>query len=333
MDCNQKVNTDAELQIPIAVLNQSALFNSNEYLFSACTGTSQTRGVRGSESQASQPIPLNDYLPFINKRNSCDSTVEVFSVDPELKRTPDSSFLFSDLCRSSGIAEITGGSGSGKTSFCVGLVNISSGLTLYIDTNGSLALPRILNQERFLYLRLFDHEELDIALSEFYDALVEDNYLARFSSIRARSVSTLIVDSLWPLCLLSYAERVKYIVQLCYVLRDISWTYKVMVLVCTNDSYWDNKPIENEKDERQESVKDYFTSRCYVQVSFKNILSFNDYNCSTYGVYPAKRDPITGRVRTSLEVRRLMNIYAGTCFSGHSINISIKRHGLEIFKE
>ncbi|GFE54074.1 cell cycle checkpoint rad17 [Babesia ovis] len=282
MDFEVNSDTQCELRINKDLLHQTNLINSYKDLEVACTGTyALARGGRASESRDLQLGVSSSKVNIHHNRSALYNLRQRLAIEAEegWNRVPHE--FFGDLLRGAGIAELSGPSGSGKTSYCLSVANNSSGLTLYLDTCGSVCLSRVLQRDKFLYLRLFDSDELDRVVSDFANRLEGDNYLPCFSDTRARTISTLVIDSLWPLSLLDITQRTKYLLHLCATLREISWRFNVRVLVCNNEAKADNRFCDTDKDIYQESLKERFSSRCYLQISLDQRVCF-DKDCGGF---------------------------------------------------
>ncbi|CDR94331.1 hypothetical protein, conserved [Babesia bigemina] len=249
--------------------------------------------------------------------------------------------VFDNLLRGAGIAEVTGASGSGKTSFCLSYANASPGVTLYVDTSGSVCLSRVVNRDKFILLRVFSCEELELVVSDFARRLSEDGYLPCFGDIRARSVAVLVIDSLWPVGLLDSYLRRRFLVRLCVTLRHISWQHNLAVLVCNHEARWDSWPSSVGKRGHRGWLRESFRSRCYVHVSLEQHACFGD-NSEVHGIAYASGSSSghsatgdsggnpnsDGSSGSGFAVRRVMFICSGGEYGRRSIEFGVSNYGI-----
>ncbi|KAK1443534.1 hypothetical protein BgAZ_204100 [Babesia gibsoni] len=174
--------------------------------------------------------------------------------------------IFGDILSGTGIAEVTGASGSGKTSFCIHYINSLGNETLYIDTSGSFSIDRVKNPQCLTFLRVFNCEELEEVIVDFKRLLSDDEFLPVSRRVRARAVRNVIIDSLWPVMLLEHRQkRHDYLTRLCSTLRQIAWRHNITVIVCSNSSKLDSRQVPGDKTANP-YLHDNWRSRCYLQI-------------------------------------------------------------------
>ncbi|ORM39523.1 uncharacterized protein BXIN_3099 [Babesia sp. Xinjiang] len=331
MGLDSGTEAECDLRISSDLFSHSNLVSSHEDLAFVCACASSVDGSdREPESEEFQPYVTASQpsQPMFRSALECMLDKSTLSAGDNLNNI--STCLFSDILRGAGIAEISGSSGSGKTSFCLSFVNSASGVTLYVDTSGSVCLSRVFDTSRFLYLRVFNSEELDLVVSDFAHRLSEDSYLPCFSDLRAQSVTTLVIDSLWPLCFLDPLQLRKYLIGLYSTLREISWRHCIGVLVCNNESTADARPSDSDKSMNAGSLTEQLRSRCYLHISLEQHVCSDKSDGSTLGESCSGGASLLldGVSTSDRVVRRVMNITNGSDSTSRSVDFCITKYGI-----
>ncbi|EAN34120.1 hypothetical protein TpMuguga_01g00882 [Theileria parva strain Muguga] len=204
-------------------------------------------------------IPKFNYK-FKNCYNSIDFNTIPYS--PSTSRLEYNFFeIFFNLVRKGfGITQIVGSSGSGKTSICLRIVENFPGITLYLDTCGSIDPFTAPHTPKFIPLRLYTSEELLLFLSDLESRLLEDKELSSRLKIHARSIEMIIVDSLWFIDHLDKFQQQIFLFNLSSVLRRISFNFDICIIVCINNSFKQNIIKPSITPEAKDEIKDTVSS-------------------------------------------------------------------------
>ncbi|GBE60512.1 DNA repair RAD51 [Babesia ovata] len=278
MDRGRKPDFAKELKANTNTFNKSSLLRSYADLAFVCGCVYDVHPSAAVFEPAASSVRVRPSF-----RSALECLLDRASEDSGVCADASLRCIFDNLLRGAGIAEVTGASGSGKTSFCLSYANTSPGITLYVDTSGSVCLSRVVNRDKFILLRVFSCEELELVVSDFANRLSEDGYLPCFGDIRARSVAVLVIDSLWPVGLLDSYLRRRFLFRLCVTLRHISWQHNLAVLVCNHEARWDGWPSSAGKRGNRSWLREAFRSRCYVHVSLEQHACFGD-NSDVHGL-------------------------------------------------
>ncbi|EKX74021.1 conserved hypothetical protein [Theileria equi strain WA] len=222
------------------------------------------------------------------------------------------SVLQSRIHRGTGIAQITGPSGSGKTFICMLLANKLQGNVIYLDTHGSFDPKKVLTFDSktssFIPLRLYNCEEILVFLEEFETRLSRDDVLSRNCGIRAQSVDMLIIDSLWCIDQIpKFHLRHRFLVDISVILRRISWTFNISVVVCSNE-------YKAHKNKRINKIFNKWNANCYVHIHLKQKLL--NYQTTI-------QDTLENKI--SSHVYRVMSINPESLIYSKGIRFSINR--------
>lgn len=328
-------NSARHLSTISKLLSSSSLLRDNADLRVVCSSAVGVVCKREDASDSSVSVPVAVQPKFHNALESLldrVSSVSEVSMDSGLRR------IFGGQLSGVGIVEVTGPSGSGKTSFCISFANFSPKPTLYIDTCGSLSLDRVRNPDKLIYLRVFNCEELEAVVSDFERLLLEDGFLPVTGRVRARSVGTLIIDSLWPFCLLDVGYITRYLCRLSVYLRHIAWHHNISVLVSNNSIKSGVRTSSSGRSGSSISWHDRWLSRCSMQISLEQGTFYGD-NVES-NTSSAISDPLDcysrrldgeGGSGFSFCVRRVMIISTGSEYYRRRIEFGIKDQSVVLY--
>ncbi|KAK2196807.1 P-loop containing nucleoside triphosphate hydrolase [Babesia duncani] len=221
-------------------------------------------------------IPIRTCYDAIFERNSSNSQCQQVSDDRLYY------LIRYNIHCGAGIAEIAGPSGSGKTTLCIHITQIIGGYSLFIDTCSGIDSFKLQGTKKIIPVALFDCWELIDLLKDFVER-IKTRKTIPFCNVLAESVSSLVIDSLWiGKCLKTYQEQQKYYADLSSLLRKISWTYNIAVIVVRNTKSKFSLP-QNVEGRLKNDFMFKWKLQCYTHINLDqrnfykdNTFSFSD---------------------------------------------------------